>query len=400
MDRHTDAQPSLLTLRFAVLILSAFLYFFTFHSYLLLPLRIKELGGGASQIGLIMGAAAMSTLLATPAAGMLVDRWGKKPFLVLGTVLMAASTLPFTWLDTLSWWFPALRFVHGVSFSLCFISAGTLSAALAPAARRSQALGLFGVFTIVNYALAPYVGKRVVEHYGFDAFFSTVFVVALFAAFVSTFVEDTPRTPALRGARSFMKTFSARSVLVPVGTLLLTGSAFIPALSFLAVYSVEYGIDRYDVFFLAYTLSALSVRFLGGWIPDKVGKKRAASPALFVFAASVVALGLVRSSVQFIPVGIAYGVSHGFLYPAIYALVMDLVREDERGKAFSACSMAFTGGGMGGSFAYGVVADLWGYRSMYVAAGLVAMVGFVLFALMARESPLAPGRGRDACNGG
>jgi MFS family permease len=333
-----------------------------------------------------MGIAGLSTLFTTPAAGVLIDRFGRKRFLSLGCILMALSTIPFAFFDALNYWFHLLRIVHGAAFSLCFTAAGTLSADLSPPSRRSQALGLFGVFTIVNYALAPFIGKRVIEHLGFTEFFLIVFAVGLLSFVVTLAVNETRFVTAPVESLGFFKTLGRKGVPVASVVLLITGSGFIPALTFLPVYSIERGIGHFDVFFISYTAAALAIRLFGGWIPDRLGKKRAATPGILTFSLSIVSLSFVADYLYFIPSGIVFGASHGLLYPSIYALVMDLIPQGEKGKGFSICSMSFTVGGMIGSFVYGVVAEHRGYPFMYALAGLVCVLGFIIFALFGRDS--------------
>lgn len=389
----TDERPpssagdsrSLITPGFVLVILTSFLFFFNFHSFILLPLRIKELRGTESDIGFIMGAAWLTTLITTPLVGILVDRYGKKLFLSAGTLLMAATTLPFADIDSLNIWFPVLRACQGIAFSLCFISAGTLSVDLTPPSKRSQALGLFGVFAIVNYALAPAVGKRVIEHFGFERFFLVVFALGLLAFAISLLVKEPRVESSPDDAGSYLETITQKGVPIVAIALLLAGSGFIPALTFLPVYSLDIGVPDYDLFFISYTVAVLGVRILGGWIPDRFGKKRTAAPSLLFFSLSIVALSLARSVAHFIPVGVVFGLAHGIFYPSLYALVMDLVPERDKGKGFSICSLSFTLGGMIGLFVYGVVAEASGYRFMYALAGLVSFLGFVLFSVFAKE---------------
>src|ERR1700739_2746036 len=110
-----EKNQSLLNREFILVTLSGFIFFFNFHSFLLLPLRIKELGGSKSDIGFIMGAAGLSTIFTTPAVGILVDRWGRKWFLAFGGLIMALSTIPFAYINTLNLLFPLLRVIHGAA---------------------------------------------------------------------------------------------------------------------------------------------------------------------------------------------------------------------------------------------------------------------------------------------
>ncbi|MGH7802676.1 MAG: MFS transporter [Thermodesulfobacteriota bacterium] len=379
-------NKSLLNRDFILITLSSFIFFFNFHSFLLLPIRIQELGGSTSTIGFIMGATGLSTIFTTPAVGVLVDRWGKKRFLATGGLIMSLTTLPFAYLDTLNFLFPLLRIIQGAAFSLCFISAGTLIADATPVLRRSQALGLFGVFTIVNYALAPYFGKLIIETYSFKYFFLIFFIFGFISFLVALLIREPNRgiKTDIEG-NSLLTTLFRKGVFVSAFTLMIAGSGFISTLTFFPVFAKDIKVESFHLFFIAYTLSALFVRLFGGWIPDKFGKKRAVVPSLFFFSLSVIWVGFATSASNFIETGILFGLSHGLLYPSVYALVIDLSPIVDRGKAFAMCSVAFTLGGMLGSFIYGVVADFFGFQVMYIAAGGVCFIGFIVFSVFGRD---------------
>ncbi|MCI0454490.1 MAG: MFS transporter [Candidatus Dadabacteria bacterium] len=388
IELDVEESKSLLSREFILTTLSSFIFFFNFHAFLLLPIRIQELGGSASTIGFIMGVTGLSTIFTTPAVGVLVDRLGKKRFLLTGGLMMSLTTLPFAYLDRLDFLFPLLRVMHGAAFSLCFISAGTLVADVTPVSRRSQALGLFGVFTIINYALAPYVGKLIIEAYSFKSFFLVFFVVGLSSFLISLLIREPSRVikHEIEGS-SILTTLFRKGVFVSAFTLMIAGSGFIPTLIFFPVFAMEIKVEAFHLFFIAYTLSALFVRLFGGWIPDRFGKKRAVMPSLFLFSISVIWIAFASSTSDFVETGILFGLSHGLLYPSVYALVIDLSPVVDRGKAFAICSVAFTVGGMLGSFIYGIVAEFLGFHIMYIAAGGVCLIGFIVFSAFGREHP-------------
>ena len=89
--------------------------------------------------------------------------------------------------------------------------------------------------------------------------------------------------------------------------------------------------------------------------------------------------------------GVFFGLSQGLVYPAIYALVIDLSPEADRGKAVSICSVSFTFGGMLGVFIYGVLAELWGFHLMFAAAGVVCFLGAFVFAFTGSGGSPVPG---------
>ena len=68
---------SLMSRTFTFLVLSNAFLFFAYLSYQLLPLHIKALGGGKSDIGRVMGVPNLISVILTPAFGVLVDRFGR-----------------------------------------------------------------------------------------------------------------------------------------------------------------------------------------------------------------------------------------------------------------------------------------------------------------------------------
>lgn len=384
---ESERNISFLNRDFILITIASFLFFFNFHSFILLPIRIQELGGGASVIGFIMGITWVSTIISTPAVGLLVDRLGKKWFMATGGLMMSLTTLLFAYVNQLDFLFPLLRVIQGASFSFFFISAGTLTAEVAPVANRAQAIGIFGVFTIINYALAPYIGRLILEYYDFRVLFLSVFGFGLLSFFVAILAKEPERTRELEGkGDSYLTILLRKNILISAITIMIAGSGFISTITFLPVFAKEVKIESFDYFFITYTSAVICMRLFGGWIPDRYGRKKTLIPSLLIFSISIFWLGITSKEIDLIETGVVFGLSHGLLYPTFYALVIDMTPINDRGKAFSICSMAFTVGGMLGSFVYGWIAEYYGFRDMFEIIALVCLFGFVLFTLFGKES--------------
>lgn len=366
---------------FILITLSSFVFFFNFHSFIVLPIRIEDLGGTEAQIGFIMGMAAMATIITTPSVGIAIDRFGKKWFLAAGAILMSLTTLPFAYMDTLNFLFPLLRVFHGAALSLCFVSAGTLIVDVSSSTRRSQAIGLFGIFSIINFALAPSVAKVFIDNFSFQGFFIFDFFFGLIAFIIALFISEPEKGNDLEIGGNYISIIFKEGILIAASALFVAGMGFVTVISFVPVYAGRINVDQYEIFFIAYSLSVIAVRVFGGWIPDKYGKKRSSTPAFFVYAASIIVLGFVTNWLGLLVSGILFGLGHGLFYPAIYALVMDLSSEVDRGKALSICSVSFTFGGMLGVFIYGVVAENWGFQTMFGILGATSVAGFLAFSI-------------------
>jgi MFS family permease len=300
---------------------------------------------------------------------------------------MSVTSLPFAFLDSLGVAFPALRVLHGAALSLCFVSAGTLVADVSSPSRRSQAIGIFGMFSVINFALAPYIGKKIVEAYGFGDLFVFDFIFGSFGVVSALFIrEPEPLSPDGAQGSSYKNALFRKGVFAAAFALMIAGTGFVSAITFVPVFAKRIGVESFELFFITYTAAILAVRLAGGWVPDKFGKKKTSLPALFIFAVSIIAIGFTSGASGLILAGVFFGLGHGLFYPAIYALVIDLSPEADRGKAVSICSVAFTFGGMLGVFIYGVIAEAWGFRLMFEASGTMCVLGFLVFAFAGKEA--------------
>src|SRR5438445_632306 len=163
--------PSTRTACFARVTAANFCFFLTFASFFLLPLHVRALGGTERTIGLVMGTSGLAGLVSVLAVGALLDRFGRRIFLLAGLATMSAAAGAFLLVERIGSGIFVLRAVQGLAFAAGFNAASTLAAEFAPEGRRAAALGLFGVSTLATHALAPTLGEQLVRLGGFPALF-------------------------------------------------------------------------------------------------------------------------------------------------------------------------------------------------------------------------------------
>jgi len=136
-----SSAPRLATGAFLRLWASAFAFFFAFYLLLpTLPLYARTLGIPESQIGLIIGFFALSSMAMKPWAGWAADRFGRRPLLVAGALLFLASALLYGWSRTVGALL-LIRVVHGAGMGLFPTSSSAIVADMAPPGRRGEAMG-------------------------------------------------------------------------------------------------------------------------------------------------------------------------------------------------------------------------------------------------------------------
>src|SRR3989442_8052882 len=83
--------PSTRTACFARVTAANFCFFLTFASFFLLPLHVRALGGTERTIGVVMGTSGLAGLVSVLAVGGLLDRFGRRIFLLGGIATMSAA---------------------------------------------------------------------------------------------------------------------------------------------------------------------------------------------------------------------------------------------------------------------------------------------------------------------
>ncbi len=359
--------------------LANFSFFLCFASFFLLPKHLHAIGAREDQIGDIMAVFGFSATPLTPLVGVLVDRYRLRPFFLGGSLLMAAASAAFVFADRLSPLPYLLRVLQGVAFACAFTAATTQAADLAPVDRRAQALGIFGVFTLITHGLAVTVAEAIESRFGFDALFLASSLFALVAAAIFRGVPQTAHAHAGEKGSSLWSLLSSPALYPAFLVSLAAGGGFGTALTFVPVLGDALDIPHISVFFVSYMTAAVGVRLLGGRLADTFGRRTVAIPSLAVFTVAIFAIGHAGSARAFAAAGFVFGAGHGLLYPALNALVVDATRSENRGKAMSLYNASFNAGVTGGNIIFGRVAAAWGYASMFAAVSLTLLCVLVFF---------------------
>jgi MFS family permease len=165
-----DSRERLLTPAFVRLAVADLAYFTaTGVSIYALPLYVTgPVGSDKAGAGLAFGAFAVSALVLRPFAGRLSDVHGRRPLLVGGALLCAASFLLTAAVDTLPL-VVTLRLVLGVAEAAFFVAGFAALADLAPPSRMGEALSYGSLGLYLGIAVGPPLGELLVRFGGFDA---------------------------------------------------------------------------------------------------------------------------------------------------------------------------------------------------------------------------------------
>jgi len=379
--QNTGGKPGLYTKDFLVASFANLLFFSNVNAFNLLPLYIRDLGGTEAQIGGIMGMYQVAAILMQPLAGVAIDRLGRRWFMVVGAASALFASLAFGFSKHLGAHFFFLRFLQGVGYSAFFIANFTFIAELAPPGRRAEAMGVFGISGLVTIALAPATGELIIEAFGYRPFFFITATLAAVALGVSLSLRDPERGRALTPELAFDRFFSRRRLLVPILVSFSFGVGLGTVFVFLPPYAKALALGRIGPFYIFYTLAAIGVRFFGGRLSDRFGRRRVILPGLILQAVGSLWLSYPHPWFALRVIGLLIGGAHGFLYPALSALVVDLGGDGGRGRVLGVFSAAVLCGSAFGSLTFGVVAHFLGFPAIFLLAAGIILLGFVAFSL-------------------
>lgn len=358
---------------------SNFFFFCNFSAFFLLPLYIKELGGSEATIGYVMGSFGIASFGIIPLVSYLIDKYGRKSFILFGALLLCVSSLCFILVDDIGVSMFVLRILQGAGFAFFFTSVSTFVSDTVPGSVRAHGLGIFGAFTIASYAIGPSIGEFVINRCGFDCFFIYASGFSLIALVLMLFTTESEfKISSDRFGIGFIRLFTSRRYrFILLINLVIAGGLGV-MLNFFADFLNTRGF-RPSYFFVTYTIAVTMVRIFGGKLPDRYGRRTVALPCLFILAGSLIMISLIDSILMVFVVSFLFSIGYGMLYPAISSIVIDRANDDERGKAMGAFNSTFSLGINFLAFPFGYIAGRFGYETMYMIAGLFVLAAFLLF---------------------
>jgi MFS family permease len=372
-----SAAPPLLTRPFLFICLATGCFYLSFYFILpVMPLYVASLGGTSSQIGLIIGLFAAMAMLMRPPSGWLIDTRGSRPVLVAGMVIFLLASLGYIATSTVG---PilALRIFHGIGMGLFPTAATVVIAELAPAARRGEAMGWFGITNSLGLIFGPVLGPAVASGLGFPALFVLAAAVAGLGlgCIYAVPAGDPPARPS-RVPRP--GDFFSRAAVLPSLMLLLLFIPYGTVVAFIPLVAKARGLENPGLFYAVFALAMVLVRAKAGEISDRCGRATVIVPGMVVTGSSFLVLGLTSGAAGVLAGGLILGLGFGSAQPALMALTTDRVVPAERGKAMGTFYTAWELGIASGAAGAGWLLSLTDFGTLFLLGAFIPMCGAFL----------------------
>ena len=374
-------RPTLLTPRFVALVSGVTLYFLGLNMTLsVLPLFVEgDLGGTDAQVGIAVSSFGLAAACIRPIIGPLGDRHGRQRLIVSGAIVAGLATVATATATSLGMVI-AFRALAGLGEAAVFVGAASAAQDLATDERRGEAASYFSLAIYSSLFLGPPLGEWISETFGTDTAWVLAGGLAVVAASTGIVAPGAPAEPPSKPER---RVLLHRAALRPGAVLFLGLLGYTGFLAFAALHAEEVGIANTGTVFTVFALVIIFLRIFAAKLPDQLGPIRTSRISL-----SCGAIGLAVLAVWTEPVGVYVGaailaVAQSFLFPALFALVVDDAPDAERSHAISTLSMFFDlAFGLGGPV-IGLVSDTFDRSTAFaVSAGIatfaLAMCGRIL----------------------
>jgi predicted MFS family arabinose efflux permease len=369
----------------------------SFGSFSLLPVFLSQGGCSESDIGILMGAMALSSVLFRPWTSVAIDRIGRKRSYSIGTGFMTCVPLLYWALsgDVVGHYVPFLlaRMAHGIGLAFCFTTVFTFVADFIPPRRLNEGFGLFGISGLAGLAMGPVVNEMVIRAWGFEPFFWATSGFAALGFLIHLPVREEWTPPASRAeSLSFFSMFRKSKIVMVSVLALVFGVGQAASWNFVAPFAEQSGIRFVSFYYIAYSLVAILTRLFGGRLADRLGEGKIVPYAMGVNGVGLLVLTLLGGSGVLLLAGALNGCGHGLLFPTLNAVTVRGEPAEIRGRLTGIFTGSIDAGAFVGSVLLGYVGEWTGFRALFATAGFASLAGVVLFRWgRNRVVPAAPG---------
>jgi MFS family permease len=390
MDMPRAANPErLLSRDFALACAGNFTFFGSMHFLLpALPLYVILVGGRESDVGMVMGAFTLTSVLVRPYVGRGVDTWRRKPFLLLGALIFILASLSYNLASSVPQVL-LVRAFHGIGIACFTTAAATYIADIVPTSRRGAALGYYGMFANVSMSIGPFLGGLLMRSFSLPVLFAASAGMGLASLGIVSLLREPVKASSSRLASGDPRSLICRSAIFPSLVMFSVSLTYGTVLSFLPLLAVARKIEDYEVFFTAFALALLVVRAVAGELSDRFGRAAVVIPGMALTVVAMALLSVTNSLPMLLLVALIYGLGFGAVSPSLQAFTVDRAGLADRGAAMATFSAAFDLGIGLGSVALGYILQFADFRAMYLASAGCVVAGLAGFILVSRRPPAA-----------
>ncbi|WP_111858350.1 MFS transporter [Acinetobacter sp. CFCC 10889] len=363
-----------------------FTYYFAFLT--ILPVYIlKSLGGSVQQAGLALTLFLVSSIAIRPFSGLIIEKIGKKLAFRGSELLFVLCAFAYLFADSL-WVLLAVRFIHGIWFSVLTTVAVPIANEFIPEQRKGEGMGYYVMSTNLAVVFGPFLALTILQYADFMSVFQVLTAIICVGFIFCLIIPLTPLTSntTVKIAKStdqhhlqFSDIIEQRAV--PIGCVaLLVAFSYSSIMSFITAYAEMQNLLQYvSLFFIIFALAMIIVRPWVGQIYDRKGASAVIYPSFVFFAIGLVIVSFVHSQWILWLAAVFIGIGYGSLFPCFQTVAIQAVPKERMGHSISTFFTLFDFGMAVGSVVMGLIIAYLGYQFTYLFCAVIVVMTMLLY---------------------
>lgn len=356
-----------------------------------LPLyAVGVLGKTDEDAGLLMSMFLLSAIVVRPFTGKVLDVVGKRKMLWFSLFFYVICTILYGIVTS----FPLLlmlRFLQGIWFSIITTATVAIVADIVPPTRRGAGLGYFNMSNNLAVVLGPLIALPIVQTLSFDALFIILSILIIIGSlFAITAPKDSVDDVMEKSLSIKMSDLFEKSAIPAAIIGFFVSISYASVLSYLSLYAKEKDVLAYaSPFFIVFAFVMLITRPYTGKLYDEKGSHYVVIPGFLSFIIGLALLGYMSGPVTFLVAGGLIGFGYGAIVPSLQTIAVQSTSPKRSGYATATFFTFFDSGVALGSYILGVIAVMYSYKTVYVAAASIAFIVLLGYSLFKKRQKTA-----------
>jgi len=362
---------------FVVVLVATVAFISTYYIMMpVVPEYMLNLGFDNLTIGSIMGLFSISSMIARPVGGVLINSYGSKKVMFISIAIFFLTPLlikmPYTVLGL-----SLTLLIYGFTVGTFTVASATFSADIASSENLTRFMGYNSIAFIIAKGLAPAAGIKLLNILGFNATVLGTVIAAALAMVLLFFLKDVSTNKQNQSNSSFISVLVNRSVYLPT-IILFCGMVTFGAISaMLPLFAVAKGITGTEYFFVINTAVVVATRLVIGRWSNRYLEELVAI-ALAVLTLSFISMSMVDSFPKLIVAAMIYGVGFALLFPLMTSLLVINIYDVPRSMALGILTAAFDLGVAAG-VTLGGFSEFIDFKWLYLYLAVLPFTGFCLY---------------------
>jgi multidrug resistance protein len=360
----------------------------------ILPLYAESFRVSYSVVGLVVGAFGIARIFFDIPAGSLGDRFGRRPFVILGLFIFSATGLIAAFAGSIYDLILA-RFVQGMGAAFFTTPAMAYVGDIAPDGSRGRYVAYYQASFFLGVAVGPAIGGFLQELGGFRLPFIVLTALsALSGIFTVLVMKESLAMKERNGfsSRDFRNAlhemFSQRDLTIVVASnfflFAISAGTRLTSIPLYAERVAGFNPAEIGTVISIIALFNLVILFKSGQMVDRIGGRPLLVYGFLLSAPVLVAFGFATDWLAYLALAAIYGVSTGLINPAQGGTIIQMADERHRGMFVGLFRVFGDLGLTVGPVLVGLLADAFGLTAPFVAVSFASLLMAGLASLMRR----------------